>query len=134
MFNEIIDDAKNYLPNETYICLDEKCFIVYCQTYEKTKIKNNNFIKLIRDYFILDKAKKTLSNLRNQQLFDEVRMKMIEIYPILKDNYGPNKKLDLFLSYFDEDNDYNNKYLNYILNNYYEKKGNKYMPIEQKDN
>ena len=111
-----------------------KCFIVYCQTYEKTKIKNNNFIKLIRDYFILDKAKKTLSNLRNQQLFDEVRMKMIEIYPILKDNYGPNKKLDLFLSYFDEDNDYNNKYLNYILNNYYEKKGNKYMPIEQKDN
>ena len=138
LYNEIIDESKKYLPNEAYICLDEKCFIYYCQTYKNTKIKKNNFVELIRDYFILDKAKKTLSNYRDQQLFDEVRMKMIDIYPFLKDNYGINRKLDLFLSYFDEDNDYNNKLLKYILNNYYENKdkkaNNKYKSIKQNDN
>jgi len=107
LYNEIINESKKYLPNEAYICLEEKGFIYYCQIYKKTKIKKNNFVEFIRDYFILDKAKKTLSNYRDQQLFDE-------------------------------DNDYNNKFLKYILNNYYENKdkkvNNKYMPIEQNDN
>ena len=138
LYNEIIDESKKYLPIEAYICLEEKGFIYYSQIYKKTKIKKNNFVEFIRDYFILDKAKKRLSYYRDQQLFDEVRMKMIDIYPFLKDNYGTNRKLDLFLSYFDEDNDYNNKFLKYILNNYYENKdkkvNNKYMPIEQNDN
>ena len=138
MYNEFIEDAKKDLPKNLYICLDEKGFIAYCQIIAKTKIKKNNFIRLIRDYFILDGEGNSFSTLRNQQLFGEIRMKMIEIYPTLKDIYGPSRKMDLFLSYFDEDNDYNNNMLKYILNNYYENKNkninNKYIPIKQNDN
>ena len=136
MFNEFIEDAKKTLPDETYICLDEKYFIVFCEICKNTKINKNNFIKLIRDYFILDKAGEVYSKYRDQQLFGQIRMKMMDIYPLLKDKYGPSRKVDLLLRFVDEDNDYNNKILKYILDKYYENKNkinNKYIPIKHND-
>ena len=60
----------------------------------------------------------------------------MDIYPLLKDKYGPSRKVDLLLRFVDEDNDYNNKILKYILDKYYENKNkinNKYVPIKDND-
>lgn len=136
MFNEFIEDAKKILPYETYICLNDKYFIVFCEVCRNTKITKSNFIKLIRDYFILDKAKNVYSTCRDPQLFGQIRMKMMDIYPLLKDRYGISRKLDLLLRFVDDDNDYNYKILKYILDKYYENKNkinNKYKPIKHND-
>ena len=47
MFNEFIEDAKKTLPDETYICLDEKYFIVFCETCKNTKIQKLTKIILL---------------------------------------------------------------------------------------
>ena len=59
---------------------------------------------------------------------------MIDIYPILKDNYGrKNKILDKFMRFFEEDNDYNYEFIKEILNNYDKKNKNEYIKLKQKE-
>lgn len=59
---------------------------------------------------------------------------MIDIYPILKDNYGrKNKILDKFMRFFEEDNDYNYEFIKEILNNYDKKNKNEYIKLKQNE-
>ena len=93
-----------------------------------------NFLSFIKDYFILDKYKEYYGYLRDNKLFNKIRDKMIDIYPILKDNYGrKNKILDKFMRFFEEDNDYNYEFIKEILNNYDKKNKNEYIKLKQNE-
>jgi len=143
IYDNFIFNSKKNLPPQVYICFDEKCFIAYCQTICETAVVNKkNFLKLIRNYFILDEEKETYEEYRNQQLFKQIQEKMIKIYPELKNTYGINRYLDKFFSHLDPENDYNNTYIKNILDQYYNNKknlinnndvdNNEYTPLKEK--
>ena len=126
IYNNFLNKAKKYQnPVKVYLCFEEKCFIAYCQIFRNiAEIKPNNFLGLIRDYFILDKGKRGFEQYRDQDLFNIIQKDMIDMYPNWKKEYGINRYLDKFLSFFDEDNDYNNRFLKNILDNYINNNGN----------
>ena len=63
---------------------------------------------------------------------------MANIYIEYKVQLGRNRYFDKFLSFFDEDNDYNCSLLKKGLDDYYnnlknEKNNEKYIPVKQKE-
>lgn len=134
IYNNYIEKAKRNTPPFIHGFFKEKCFIVYCHLIGNTNIKENNFFKLIRDYFILEKYKNYFAKYRNESLFENIKNNIISKYPELKDKYGTNRYLDMFYSYFDSDNDYNNEFLKKKLDNYYNKEKNKIKKEVKKKN
>ena len=133
-YDKYIEKAKDECPSEIYICFEEKIFITYCITYRKAEINKNNFLYFIRDYYILDKYKECYGDYRNNSIFNKIRDKMIDLYPVLKDEFGrKNKTFDKFMSFFEVDNDYNNEFIKGLLNNYEKKNKNKYIKLKQKE-
>ena len=128
-FNKYIRKAKKECPNEIYECFNEQCFVAYCQLSGK-EIKKSNFLSLIKKYFILDSMHVYIPY-RDNEKFKKIRDKMIKLYPQLKDEYGRSRAFDKFMSFFEPDNDYNNELLNKILDEYYDKKENKYINLKQ---
>ena len=122
LMNDYIERNKKICPPEVRICFDDICFPMSVQKFHESNFSSNNFLKFIRDYFLLDKYKSIFEGLRNEDLFNNIRKEMIDIYPILKEKYGMNKYLEKFLSYISEDTDYNFKFVANILNNYSKKK------------
>ena len=92
-----------------------KCFISYCYLFKDAKIQKDNFLLLFRDYFLLDLANFHNNN-RDNKLFNKIRKKMEQIYPIFKNQYGKNRYLEKLLSYVEENND-NFKNTKKILDN-----------------
>ena len=133
VFDKYIKDCKKILPKEIHICFEEIMFVRYAYMYGEKKININNFIHLIRDYFIIELNKEGFKRYRNENIYNDIREKIINIYPKLKDRYGMNRKLEYFLSFFSSNTDYNYKITNDILNNYYNQKNNNYIPIKQKE-
>ena len=87
-----------------------KIFIFfYVQITYETEFKSNNFITFIRDYYILDNTVADFKKYRNQEKYDEIRKKVFDIYPIIKERYGMNRIFDKILSFFNYNNDYNYK-------------------------
>lgn len=128
-FNKYICKAKKECPNEIYECFDEQGFVAYCQL-SGNKINKNNFLSLIKEYFILDSMDIYIPY-RDNEKFKKIRDKMINLYPLLKDEYGRSRGFDKFMSFFEKDNDYNNELLKNILNEYYDKKENNYINLKQ---
>ena len=136
IYNKYIEKAKRECPSEIYVCFEEKAFITYCLHQKEAFIEmtKQNFLSFIKDYFILDKYKEYYGYLRDNKLFNKIRDKMIDIYPILKENYGrKNKIFDKFMRFFEEDNDYNYEFIKEILNNYDKKNKNEYIKLKQNE-
>ena len=128
-----IDKCKSILPEKIKDCFNDICFVIYCHIYGNPKIDIIIFIRNIRDYFILDKKKDTFEMLRNDNLFYEIRTKMLAIYPELKREYiKRNVTFEKFLSYIDRDNDYNYKILRDILNNDSKNVQDEYVKLKEK--
>ena len=117
-FDNFKENSKKVSPPEVQLCFEDKCFIIFVQIFKNCEISKNNIIKFIRDYFILDIKKNIFERLRDPILFNTIRNNMIDLYPKLKAMYGINKNIEKLLSYFEKDNDYNNKYIKRILEKY----------------
>ncbi len=136
IINEYIKNMKEMWPDELGICYEEKGFISYCHLFKEAKIKKDNFLPFIRDYFLLDFANFPFGNYRDNKLFDKIRKEMEQIYPIFKEQYGKNRYLEKLLSYVEENNDYNFEITRKILDDYYDKKKkneSKYISLKQKE-
>ena len=84
------------------------------------------FLNFIRYYFILEESKYLFEEYVPQDKFDEIKKKVINIYPKLKEKYsGRNRYLEKFLSFFEIDNDYYYAPVKKILDDYYSGKNNK---------
>ena len=71
-----------------HICFKDKEFIDYTFKYSTaTTLNMNNYLIMIRDYFILDVAKDVYDKYREKFLFDEIQKEMKREYPSLKEKY-----------------------------------------------
>lgn len=123
IYQEYIRESKKNVPKEIEICFKDMCFVRYCHINEiKFKTNSSNFISILKSYFLLDEYKGTYFEYRDNKIFEEIKNKLIDIYPKIKEKYGMNRHLDKFLSYMDKDNDYNYPFLKTILDNYYNNK------------
>ena len=138
---DYINDCKKVLPEKVKECFDDYCFPMYCQTERDniTKPTEANFLKYIRDYFILDQQKDNFEDFRNKEKFDIIRDKMKNIYGELKDKYdGKNPFIERYFIRFFIDSDYNYKETTELLDEYYKnnknnknKDNNNYQLIKQ---
>jgi len=127
-----IEECKRKLPPEIHICLKDICFTYYNHLYGYPVITINNYIKNIREYFILESYGIIFEEYRDSEIFNEIKEEMIDIYPVLKEKYV-NKYFDKFLSFFVIDNDYNNEKIKAILDNYSTLKQNEYTKVKRKE-
>ena len=121
----------NLIP-EMERCFDDEYFIYFCQLFGKPKITINNILNNIRDYFILDVCNEVFHRYRSDKEYQKIKKDITDFYPTIKNNYGINKYLDKFLSYFFNNNDYNHKETKVILDNYYNQNKN-YIKLKDKD-
>ena len=138
IFNKYIEDMENNWPEEIKMCYKERGFVSYCHCRQKRIIKgDNSFLKLIRDYFLLDAGKIYYKDSRDNVLFNEIKKEMEKEYPKLKEEYGMNKYLDKFLGYIGYmQSDYYFDEVSELLNKYDKQKTKKNIdeskPINQK--
>lgn len=123
---ELIDSfnirIKNAFPKMLWFCLEDKYFVLHIRICSHKDFKINNFIKFIRDYFILDDTLPDILKNRECQLFYDIRKKVYAIYPEVKEKYGMNRTLEKICSFFLTDTDYNYKKSKEFLDNYYKNK------------
>ena len=123
---ELIDSfnirIKNAFPKMLWFCLEDKYFVLHIRICCHKDFKINNFIKFIRDYFILDDTLPDILKNRECQLFYDIRKKVYAIYPEVKEKYGMNRTLEKICSFFLTDTDYNYKKSKEFLDNYYKNK------------
>lgn len=117
LMDNFIEKSKKDCPKEIHICFDDICFPIYVQSFRRTNITTSNFLEFIRDYFLLNQYDTCFEGYRDETLFNNIRKKMIEIYPDLKKQYGMNKYLEKFLSYITLETDYNHEFVRNILEN-----------------
>ena len=126
LYDKFLKNSLDIFPMEVKFCFEDKFFPLYVIVVKEDIFKKNNFITFIRDYFILDDGYYIFNEFRDEKLFNDLQKKIIKIYPIIKEKYGTNRYIEKFFSYMNPENkknDYNNKYIKNILDNYY--KGNK---------
>ena len=101
---------------------------------EITGLTESNFLKYIRDYFILNEQEKDFENFRNKDKFDNIRNNIKKIYGKLKDEYdGKNRLIERYFIRFFNDNDYNYEETTELLDEYYNnKENNNYQLNKQK--
>lgn len=133
LIKNIIERFKNACPHIVWFCFDDICFVFHIHIMYRTEFKFNDLIMYIRDYFILDYTPDYLKEYRNPEKYNEIKGKVLEIYPILKKRYGINKVLEKFLSYFSNNNDYNYEETKNILDNYDNNKKNNNIEDEDEE-
>lgn len=123
IYNKYIDDSKENTPKELHFCFKDRSFVSFCHVFDHI-IKKSNIVDLIKKYYFFDLGKDMYEEYRDNEIFMEVKNKLIKQYPTIKENYGSNRYLDIFLRCFDKYNDYNNPFLKDLLDNYYKIKNN----------
>ena len=117
IINNYIERSKNVCPDSVDFCFDDICFVFYVQIEHGCEFSLNNFLTFIRDYFILDKSKSLFEQYRNAKIYEDIKRKVINIYPNLKKRYGKNIYLEKILSFISSDTDYNYEETKKILDN-----------------
>ena len=69
---------KNAFPENLRFCLEDKYFVLHIRICYYKDFKINNFIKFIRDYFILDKTLPDILENRECQLFFDIKKECIQ--------------------------------------------------------
>lgn len=131
LLNNYIERSKNICPREVHFCFDDIFFAMSVRIYKHSEFTLDNFIGFIRDYFILDEGQQLFEKYRDPEKFKKMQRQVINIYPKLKEDYGMNRTLEKILSFFGDDNDYNNKKVKKILDNYYNNKFNELYDDEK---
>jgi hypothetical protein len=131
LINNFIGRIKNTCPHIVWFCFEDIYFVFHIQIVYKAEFRLNNLFKYIRDYFILDDTTYEIKKYRNPKLYNEIKKKVIDLYPIIKERYGMNKFLEKILSYFSNDTDYNIEATRKILDNYYNNKNNNNLDEEE---
>lgn len=135
LMDNFIEKSKKDCPKEIHICFDDICFPMYVQIFQRTNITTSNFLRFIRDYFLLNQYNTVFEGYRDETLFNNIRKKMIEIYPDLKKQYGMNKYLEKILSYITLETDYNHEFVRNILENNQKKEldNDEKKPLKEKE-
>ena len=134
IYDKYIDDSKKNTPKEFHFCFKDRAFASFCHL-NTIIINTNNILKYLKKYYFFDKGKWAFEEYRDNRVFNEVKNELMSIYPKIKEKYGSNRYLDIFLRFFDEENDYNNPLIKDLLDKYYKEKHKNYKEDkEDKEN
>ena len=126
LYNNYLMKCRKNCPQKIDFCLNYSIFVTDMLSCYECELTLNNFLRFIRNFFILEKRLYCYEKFIDMEEFNNLKKRVIEIYPELKEKYGANRTLEKnFLCYFDEYNDYNYEIMKNILDNYYENKNNK---------
>ena len=132
LFNNYLMKCKKNCPKRIHFCLNYRLFVIYVLADYHSELATNNFLRFIRDFFILEDIF-YYEKYMDMEEFKKLRKDVIEIYPKLKEEYGANRTLEKnFLYLFDKNNDYNYEIMRNILDNYYNKKKNNEINDDEK--
>lgn len=133
LYNDYYKRSINSCPKEIHFCLEYRLFLMNVLSGYQCELTTKNFLHYIRDFFILEKDNYLYEKYMEPKEFNNLRDKVIEIYPKLKETYGTNRFFEkYFLSFIDQRNDYNYEIVENILDNYYNKKKNNNINDEEK--
>ena len=123
LYNNYLRRGINACPKEVHFCLYYRLFLINVLSGYECLLNINNFLRHIRDFFILEKDICIYEKYIDFNEFNIIRDKVIEIYPTLKKIYGENRYLEKFFwRFIDQKNDYNYDIVENILDNYFNKK------------
>ena len=126
LYNNYLMKCKKNCPKKIHFCLNYTIFVINVLSNYDCELTLNNFLRFIRDFFILEKDVSDYEKFIDMEEFNNLKKRVIEIYPELKEKYGANRTLEKnFLYFFDKYNDYNYEIMRNILDNYYKNKNNK---------
>ena len=126
LYNNYLMKCKKNCPKKIDFCLNYTIFVINVLSNYDCELTLNNFLRFIRDFFILEKDVSDYEKFIDMEEFNNLKKRVIEIYPELKEKYGANRTLEKnFLYFFDKYNDYNYEIMRNILDNYYKNKNNK---------
>jgi len=126
LYNNYLMRCKKNCPEDIDFCLNYRIFVIYVLSDFQCELTLDNFLRFIRDFFILEKGIFYYEKYLDREEFNNLKKRVIELYPKLKEKYGANRTLEKnFLYLFDKYNDYNFKIMENILDNYYKNKNNK---------
>ena len=126
LYNNYLMKCIKNCPKEIYFCLKYSIFVTNVFSNYNSELTMNNFLRFIRDFFILENDICDYKKFIDIEEFNNLKKRVIKIYPELKEKYGANRILEKnFLCFFDEYNDYNYEIMKNILDNYYKNKNNK---------
>ena len=126
LYNNYLMKCKKNCPKKIDFCLNYTIFVINVLSNYDCELTLNNFLRFIRDFFILEKDVSDYEKFIDMEEFNNLKKRVIEIYPELKEKYGANRTLEKnFLFFFDKYNDYNYEIMENILDNYYKNKNNK---------
>ena len=123
LYNDYLERSVKSCPKDIHFCLYYRLFIINVLSGYDCELTKDNFLRYIRDFFILEKDKCIYEDYIDFKEFNKLKDKVIEIYPRLKEVYGGNIYLEkYFFCYIGQNTDYNYKIVENILDNYYNKK------------
>lgn len=123
LYNDYLKKTLNVCPKEIHFCFEYRLFTTNVLCIHGSVLTKDNFLQYIRDFFLLEKGKCFYEEYQDRKEFNKLRDRVIEIYPKLKEIYGPNRYYEKYVLYFiDQNTDYNYKNVANIIDNYYNKK------------
>ena len=123
LYNDYLKKTLNVCPKEIHFCFEYRLFTTKVLCFHGSVLTKDNFLQYVRDFFLLEKDKCYYEEYQDLKEFNKLRDRVIEIYPKLKEIYGPNRYYEKYVLYFiDQNTDYNYKNVANILDNYYNKK------------
>ena len=126
LYNNYLMKCRKNCPQKIDFCLNYSIFVTDMLSCYECELTLNNFLRFIRNFFILEKRLYCYEKFIDMEEFNNLKKRVIEIYPELKEKYGANRTLEKnFLCFFDEYNDYNYEIMENILDNYYKNKNDK---------
>ena len=135
LYNDFLKKCLNACPKEVHFCVEYRLFTMKLLCVYECVLTKDNFLHYIRDFFLLEKEKCFYEEYQDHKEFKKLRDRVIEIYPKLKEVYGPNIYYEKYVLYFiDQNTDYNYEIVANILDNYYNKKKINNINDEEKIN
>ena len=123
LYNDYLKRCLNACPKEIHFCLKYRLFTITVLCGYERILTTDNFLQYIRNFFILEKDVCFCEQYKDPKEFNKLRDRVIEIYPKLKEIYGPNRYYEkYFLCFFDNNSDYYYDVVENILDNYYNNK------------
>jgi hypothetical protein len=124
IINNFIARIKKAFPASLSFCFDDIYFILHMQIVYREYFSFNNFVIYVRDYYILDDTISLIKKYRDDEEYNKIKKRVIDIYPELKEKYGMNRILEKIVSFITKNTDYDNEITKKILDDYYYKNKN----------
>ena len=116
LYNNYLMKCIKNCPKKIDFCLEYSIFVTNVLSGYGCELTINNFLRFIRNFFILERDTWYYKEYIDMEEFNNLKKRVIEIYPELKEKYGVNRILEKnFLCYLDNDNDYNYEIMKNLL-------------------